>query len=69
MHLGIGSHCMSAHLFPFDVERTIRCHTESNEDCCDIMDNMGDDSVIKRVKGGVIELCKSRPLYEFNQDL
>ena len=37
--------------------------------CCDIMDNMGDDSVIKRVKGEVLELCKSRPLYEFNQDL
>ena len=37
--------------------------------CCDIMDNMGDDSVIKRVKAEVLELCKSRPLYEFNQDL
>ena len=37
--------------------------------CCDIMDNMGDESVIKRVKGEVLELCKSRPLYEFNQDL
>jgi len=37
--------------------------------CCDIMDNMGDDSVIKRVKGEVLELCKSRPLYEFNKDL
>ena len=37
--------------------------------CCDIMDNMGDDSVIKRVKGEVLELCKNRPLYEFNQDL
>jgi hypothetical protein len=33
------------------------------------MDNMGDDSVIKRVKGEVLELCKSRPLYEFNKDL
>ncbi len=31
---------------------------------CDIMDNMGDDSVIERVKGEVITLCKSRPLYE-----
>lgn len=37
--------------------------------CCDIMDNMGDASVIKRVKGEVIELCRNRPLYEFNQDL
>ena len=37
--------------------------------CCDIMDNMGDESVIKRVKGEVLELCKSRPLYESNQDL
>ena len=37
--------------------------------CCDIMDNMGDESVIKRVKSEVLELCKSRPLYEFNQDL
>ncbi len=37
--------------------------------CCDIMDNMGDESVIERVKGEVLELCKSRPLYEFNDDL
>ena len=37
--------------------------------CCDIMDNMGDVSVIKRVKGEVLELCRNRPLYEFNQDL
>ncbi len=37
--------------------------------CCDIMDNMGDASVIKRVKGEVLELCRNRPLYEFNQDL
>jgi glycine hydroxymethyltransferase len=37
--------------------------------CCDIMDNMGDESVVERVKAEVIELCKSRPLYEFNDDL
>ena len=36
---------------------------------CDIMDNMGDDSVIERVRGEVLELCKSRPLYESNDDL
>ncbi|MBL1142850.1 MAG: serine hydroxymethyltransferase [Proteobacteria bacterium] len=36
---------------------------------CDIMDNMGDDSVIERVKGEVLELCKKRPLYESNEDL
>lgn len=36
---------------------------------CDIMDNMGDDSVIERVKGEVLELCKNRPLYESNEDL
>ena len=36
---------------------------------CDIMDNMGDESVIERVKGQVLELCKSRPLYEFNRNL
>ena len=36
---------------------------------CDIMDNMGDDSVIERVKGEVLELCKNRPLYESNDDL
>ncbi len=36
---------------------------------CDIMDNMGDDSVIERVKGEVLTLCKSRPLYESNDDL
>lgn len=34
---------------------------------CDIMDNMGDDSVIERVKGEVLALCKQRPLYEANQ--
>jgi glycine hydroxymethyltransferase len=37
--------------------------------CCDIMDNVGDDSVIERVKGEVLELCQSRPLYESNDDL
>ncbi len=31
---------------------------------CDIMDNMGDESVIERVKGEVLELCKKFPLYE-----
>jgi glycine hydroxymethyltransferase len=36
---------------------------------CDIMDNMGDESVIERVKGEVLALCKSRPLYESNDDL
>ncbi len=36
---------------------------------CDIMDNMGDESVIERVKGEVIALCKTRPLYESNDDL
>ena len=30
---------------------------------CDIMDNMGDDSVIERVKGEVVTLCRSKPLY------
>jgi glycine hydroxymethyltransferase len=30
---------------------------------CDIMDNMGDESVIERVKGQVCELCKSKPVY------
>ena len=37
--------------------------------CADIMDNVNDDSVIERVKGEVLELCKSRPLYESNDDL
>ncbi|GJM05121.1 MAG: serine hydroxymethyltransferase 3 [marine bacterium B5-7] len=37
--------------------------------CCDIMDNVGDDSVIERVKGEVLALCKGRPLYESNDDL
>ncbi len=36
---------------------------------CDIMDNMGDDSVIDTVRNGVLELCKKRPLYESNDDL
>jgi len=31
---------------------------------CDIMDNMGDDSVIERVKNDVLALCKSKPLYD-----
>ncbi len=42
----------------------------NEEDCknianwiCDIMDNMGDDSVIERVKNDVLVLCKSKPLY------
>lgn len=37
--------------------------------CCDIMDNMGDDAVVERVKSEVLELCMRRPLYESNQDL
>ena len=37
--------------------------------CCDIMDNMGNDSVIERVKSEVLTLCKIRPLYESNNDL
>jgi glycine hydroxymethyltransferase len=32
--------------------------------CCDIMDSLGDESVIESVKGKVIELCKSKPLYD-----
>jgi glycine hydroxymethyltransferase len=31
---------------------------------CDIMDNMGDESVIERVKGQASELCKRKPVYE-----
>lgn len=31
---------------------------------CDIMDNMGEESVIQRVKGEVLQLCKKLPLYE-----
>ena len=30
---------------------------------CDIMDNMGDDATIARVKGEVLTLCKKLPLY------
>ena len=30
---------------------------------CDIMDNMGNDSVIERVKKQVIELCRGKPVY------
>ncbi|AWL11418.1 Glycine hydroxymethyltransferase [Saliniradius amylolyticus] len=30
---------------------------------CDVLDNMGDDSVIERVKGEVVELCKAFPVY------
>jgi glycine hydroxymethyltransferase len=37
--------------------------------CCDIMDNVTDESVIERVKTEVLELCNSRPLYEANDDL
>ncbi len=40
------------------------------EDCkqianwiCDIMDDLGDESVIERVKGQVLELCKGKPVY------
>lgn len=36
---------------------------------CDIMDNIDDELVIDRVKTEVLELCKSRPLYEFNNGL
>lgn len=31
---------------------------------CDVMENLGDESVIERVKGQVLEICKSKPLYE-----
>ncbi|BFT29751.1 serine hydroxymethyltransferase [Alteromonas sp. D210916BOD_24] len=30
---------------------------------CDILDNMGDESVIKRVQGEVVELCAKFPVY------
>ena len=30
---------------------------------CDILDNMGDESVIERVKGEVVALCKQFPVY------
>ncbi|MDO6475042.1 serine hydroxymethyltransferase [Alteromonas sp. 1_MG-2023] len=30
---------------------------------CDILDNMGDESVVERVKGEVVELCKAFPVY------
>jgi glycine hydroxymethyltransferase len=32
---------------------------------CDIMDNMGDETVIERVKGQVSELCKNKPVYGY----
>lgn len=32
---------------------------------CDIMDNMGDESIIEKIKEEVIALCKSKPLYDF----
>ncbi|RME34262.1 MAG: serine hydroxymethyltransferase [Gammaproteobacteria bacterium] len=31
---------------------------------CDIIDNLGDESVVERVKGQVLELCRRFPLYE-----
>jgi glycine hydroxymethyltransferase len=37
--------------------------------CCDVMDNVNDESVIERVKGEVLALCKKRPLYESNEDI
>ncbi len=37
--------------------------------CCDIMDNIGDETVIERVKKEVVALCRQRPLYESNADL
>lgn len=37
--------------------------------CCDVMDNVNDESVIERVKGEVLELCKKRRLYESNEDI
>ncbi|HIF51480.1 MAG TPA: serine hydroxymethyltransferase [Thiotrichaceae bacterium] len=37
--------------------------------CCDVMDNVNDESVIERVKGEVLALCKQRPLYESNEDI
>ncbi|MAI35956.1 MAG: serine hydroxymethyltransferase [Alteromonas sp.] len=30
---------------------------------CDVLDNMGDESVIKRVQGEVVELCSKFPVY------
>jgi len=31
---------------------------------CDVLDNMGDDSVIERVKQQVIEICTRLPVYK-----
>lgn len=30
---------------------------------CDVLDNMGDDSVIERVKAEVVALCEQHPVY------
>ncbi|WP_341503105.1 serine hydroxymethyltransferase [Gallaecimonas sp. GXIMD4217] len=30
---------------------------------CDVLDNMGDESVVERVKGEVVELCRRFPVY------
>ena len=30
---------------------------------CDVLDNMGDDSVIERVKSEVVALCEQHPVY------
>ena len=30
---------------------------------CDVLDNMGDESVVERVQGEVVELCNSFPVY------
>ena len=31
---------------------------------CDIIDSMGDESVVERVRGDVVELCRKFPMYE-----
>ena len=31
---------------------------------CDILDNMGDENIIARVRDAVVQLCKRFPVYE-----
>lgn len=42
------------------------CETEAQQVAtwiCDVLDNMGDDSVIERVKSEVVALCEQHPVY------
>ncbi len=55
--LRIGSPAITRRGFKEEQAKQVACWI------CDVLDNIGDESVIERVKGEVVELCEAFPVY------